>query len=128
MASATNCRHCGVPIDAQTAAAANAAQQRLNTAISQANAIKYTAWAAIVVVGAMLLGSLGYLTDRRGVVVWFGPPLAVAGTWNWFRQFGSLKTADPDYATARRDVRRTGYIWGAAVVVEVVLLAYVMVE
>ena len=126
MADVTSCRHCGVPIDARTAAAANAAQQRLNSAISQANAIKLTGWAAAIVVVAMVLGGVGYLSDRRTVILWFGPPLAVAGVAVWFRRFGRLPTQDPDYETAKRDVRRAGYIWAVALLVEVGLLLWVV--
>lgn len=124
MASAPSCRHCGVPIDAQTAARANAEAQKLNTAIGQANLIKYTEWAAVLVVGMMLLIAFGSVSDRRLVTFWFGPPAAVAGVLNWFRRFGGLSATDPDYAEARRGVLRAGYVWGVALAVEVVLAAY----
>jgi hypothetical protein len=125
MANVTSCRHCGLPIDAQTAAAANAAQQKLNSAIIQANALKLSGWVAAIVVVALVLVSTGVFTDGRLLTFWLGPPLALAGTLNWFRRFGRMQPADPDYETARRDVRRAAYTWALALAVELGLLVWI---
>jgi hypothetical protein len=124
MASATTCRFCGLPIDARTAAAAQAAQQRLNTAIIHANAMKYSALVAVLNILVLVFVASGFLGDRRATLAWLGPPLALAGTAWWFHQHGRLESADPDYAAARVDVKRTAYIWAGALAVEVPLLVW----
>ena len=125
MSSATTCRFCGLPIDAQMAAEANVAQQALNTAIIQANALKYAGPFAALVGVVLVLNASGYVTDDRVVMAWLAPPIALFGSWRWTRRHGTLSTSDAELKQSRRDVHRSKQIWGAVLALEVALLAWV---
>ncbi len=124
MASVSSCRFCGLPIDARTAAQANAAQQALNSAIIQANALKYAGPIALVIAVLLVLNTFGAMSDGRLLVAWLVPPIAIFASFRWTHRHGSLPTSDSDLAQARRDVRRSMLLWWAVLALELVLIAW----
>jgi hypothetical protein len=125
MASATMCRFCGLPIDAHTAAAANAAQQALNSALIQANALKYAGPLAALAGIVMILAASAYFVDRRIHLFWLVPPIALFASMRWFHRHAALPTSDVELLQARRDVQRAVYVWVALMALELLLLAWV---
>ena len=124
MASVTSCRFCGLPIDARTAAQANAAQQALNSAIIQANALKYAGPIALVIAVLLVLNTFGAMSDGRLLMAWLAPPIAIFSSWRWTHRHGSLLTSDSELALSRKNVRRSMQMWCAVLALELVLLAW----
>lgn len=128
MASASSCRFCGLSIDAESAARANAAQQALNSAIIQANALKYAGPVAILIAVALVLNVLGVLSGLRVLIIWLAPPLGTLGAWLWMQRHGELPTQDADLLQAQSDVRRSERIWGAVLGLELALFGWVVLR
>jgi hypothetical protein len=105
------------------AAQANSEQQALNTAIIQANALKYAGPFAALAGVALILNVSGYVTDDRVLLAWAAPPIALFGSWRWYQRHGRLPTSDAELKQSRRDVRRSTRIWGATLALEVILAA-----
>lgn len=125
MASVTSCRFCGLPIDAPTAASANAAQQALNSAIIQADGFKYSIGLAAVVGVLLVLNASGVLVDVRLFTAWLAAPTALFAGWRWNRRHGSLNSSDTDLLESRQNVQRAMCVWMLVLAVEMLLVAWV---
>jgi hypothetical protein len=112
----TKCRFCSADIDPAVAAAGADLQARVNNACNQAKMIRHMAAAMWVLFFVGFIFTAGTL----GVLAFFFiiPVLLIL----WHIKYGSLKTADPDYKKARRDLLVAVALWLSAGVLQLGML------
>ena len=106
--SLTQCPYCFAPIDRQAAEAAAALTTRVSQACSDASYVRILAgsliafWLLTIVPFMGLVGVVGYY-----VLLVLVPGLAI----RWWVRFSSLRSVDPDYYRAKRNVGIALVIW-----------------
>jgi hypothetical protein len=91
--------------------------EHVSSAVTQANTLR-AGNAAIILVGALCIYLLfaGELVLRRPYIhiVPLGGLITII---TWFIRFGSLKTKDPEFEPARREMKKSLLMWSIALVV-----------
>ena len=59
-------------------------------------------------------------------LIWSLPPAALIAIGGWFFTYGSLQTKDPDYPEARAAMKKSLWLWLAALVAQFIALAIVI--
>lgn len=93
------CPFCSAPVDHATAEQAAAETSKVSQACSDASYLKIMAWALLTF---FALGFVPFLGLMGAAGLWFlrfAIPFMVI---RWWIKFGSIKTADPDFAGAKR--------------------------
>jgi hypothetical protein len=106
--SLTQCPYCSAPVDAQAAEAAAEVTSKVSQACSDASYVRILAgsligfWLLAFVPFMGLVGLVGYY-----VLLVLVPVLAI----RWWVRFSSLRSEDPDYRRAKRNVGIALVIW-----------------
>lgn len=114
----TACAFCSAPIDPAAAAVAADELSVVNQACSDASYLKILATAMVAFFIIQLIPFLGSLGTIGFYGTMFGTP---AFAIYWWSQFGSLKSTDPEYLVARKQVPWVG-LSGVAVIFARLLL------
>lgn len=110
------CRFCQAPVDRNAAEAAADNQKKVNNAVNLAKWIRNTAGALWVLVAAALFAG----TAQLGVIALdLGIPLSLI---YWQINYSGLKTADPDFAKAKRDRLIALLLWLGACMIQVLII------
>ena len=117
--TAENCPYCSISIDHRAAEAAADLMDRVNQACSEATDLK----AEVAATGGevFLFGLLGSLLMRLWAFAITRPVMAI----RWWIRFGAIRTDDPNFIRAKRDVMRTS---GFAAITLLVLLIITLVS
>jgi hypothetical protein len=107
--SMRQCSFCSTPIDQASAEASAAETSRISQACSDASYLKIMAWTLLSFLALYLFPFLGLAGMVGYTFLVFAIPFMVI---RWWVKFGSIKTGDPDFRTAKR----------AAIVVGIVAL------
>ena len=97
--SVKECPFCSTPIDHAAAEASAAATSRISQACSDASYLKVMAWALLTF---FLLAFVPFLGLAGAVGLWFLRVAIPVMVIRWWIKFGGIKTADPDFARAKR--------------------------
>jgi hypothetical protein len=97
--SARQCPFCFTPIDHAAAEIAAAETSRVSQACSDASYLKIMAWMLLSFFGLYFVPFLGLIGLAGYTFLAFAIPVMVI---RWWVKFGSLKTDDPDFPSAKR--------------------------
>jgi len=106
--SLSQCPYCSAPIDGQTAEAAAALTTRVSQACNDASYVRILAgslivfWLLTIVPFMGLVGMVGYY-----FLLVFVPLMVI----RWWIRFSKLRSDDPDYRRAKRNVQISLVIW-----------------
>jgi hypothetical protein len=93
------CSFCATPIDRAAAQVAVAETSRISAACSDASYLNVIGWGIPMFFGLAFLPFIG-MAGALGL--WFLRFAIPYMTGRWWLKYGSLRTADPDFARARR--------------------------
>ena len=102
------CRYCSVEIPPDYAQTAVAAQNKINRACDEAGWLRSFTGAMWVFFFVRFVPFIGFIAWVGMVVTFFTAPVWLI---YWWVRFGLIKTADVDYATARRNWIISLFLW-----------------
>ena len=96
---AQTCPFCGTPVDPAAALAAAAETSRVSAACNDASLLKITAGSLLTAFAVMFVPFLGGIGGVAYFCLSFALPVMAI---RWWLKYGRIKTADTDFAPARR--------------------------
>jgi uncharacterized membrane protein len=114
----TSCKYCSSPLDVQTVSNAVENQDLINDAYNKANNIRILAGALITTFFLSLIPFIGILFAIAHYLTFFGVPILLA---YWFIKFGSIKTTDPEFKSAKNFCWTALFIWLGYIAFAVIL-------
>jgi hypothetical protein len=123
-ADASDCRFCHLPIDANTAQQLLTENQRVVTAVAQANTFSLSTRVAVLLAGFAVFNLYMDRSLTESLVACALIAFAY-GAW-WLYRNGSRVTHDTDYPAAITKVKKTIVIWVAVLLVQ--LAAYLILN
>ncbi|MFN0112918.1 MAG: hypothetical protein ACKVZH_29000 [Blastocatellia bacterium] len=113
-ASLSNCRYCGAVVGLAAAPVEEAAQAKIASACRDGFLLKVMAWILAVCFIALSFSVFGQLALVGFLILLAALPLMLI---RWWVKYGRLKTEEPDYQTAKREVLMASFIWLVTILV-----------
>ena len=120
--SMQTCPFCSASIDHAAATASAEVFARVNQACSDASYLKIMAWSVLTFFLVMFIPLLGLVGVVGLVFVSYALPVMCI---RWWVKYGSIKTADADFVSARHAATAVGIV-SATVLVAVIAVAIVL--
>lgn len=119
------CSHCHEEIRPEYALASAYVVHRNTQACSHANTIKSAEKAAVIVLGASILGYVAGGSSLLSVNIGTSV-LSVCVVLAWFLRYGRFKFGDEDFVKAKRDMRNSLLLWLALLFVQSLTIIYLL--
>ena len=117
--SMAECRFCHVPVDHNFASVAAETQDKTNAACNDASFLKTVARVTVIVYLTSWIPFIGWFGSIAFLILMIAVPIMEI---RWYVKYSGIPTKDADYNRAKRDAVVALAIWGAMIVVWILVV------